>query len=560
MPTKKTYGKMHLDTASNKWVITQLEPHVCIKLKQNFPNIRQTDTVPFELDFRPVVCADLHWFVSRYALDISTQDYNHLCDQKDEYEKLVDEMSAILLPNSKFEKLELQNGNKARDYQQSAYELLKRTRQLLLGDEMGVGKTVTGLLPLTDLQNLPALFVVPVHMFVHWKGKLKEFLGIEAHVIKSTKPYELPECQAYITSYTRLAGWVDYFQTGFFKYVCFDEVQDLRCGGTSKGAAAKVLVQHTHMAMGMSGTPIYNYGDELFTILNLLKPRCLGTWDEFNREWCTPSGSKVHVKDPAALGTYLRDNFLFLRRTRADIGKELPPVNKLVYEVAYDDEEVKKSESLARDLAMKVVSGTFVERGMAARDLDIFLRHSTGVAKAKSVAAFVRMILESEESVILFGWHRDVYEIWMRELSGFNPVLYTGSETPAQKQASLNRFINKETKLMIMSLRSGTGIDGLQHVCKHIIIGELDYTPKVHDQIIARVDREGQQEEVTAIFLTCLYGSDPVIMDILGLKASQHHNIMDPLKAVDEQYTDESRIKMMAERFLKAMETQTSIA
>jgi hypothetical protein len=62
------------------------------------------------------------------------------------------------------------------------------------------------------------------------------------------------------------------------------------------------------------------------------------------------------------------------------------------------------------------------------------MRRATGLAKAPYVADFVRLLLESEPKVVLFGWHRDVYEIWLDRLADLNPSLYTGSESSGSAQ------------------------------------------------------------------------------------------------------------------------------
>ena len=54
------------------------------------------------------------------------------------------------------------------------------------------------------------------------------------------------------------------------------------------------------------------------------------------------------------------------------------------------------------------------------------------------------------------------------------------------------------------------------------------------------------------------FGSDPLIIDMLGVKSSQSHNIINPLTAVAEQYTDESRLKLLAEKFLSKKEIEQS--
>ncbi len=94
------------------------------------------------------------------------------------------------------------------------------------------------------------------------------------------------------------------------------------------------------------------------------------------------------------------------------------------------------------------------------------------------------------------------------------------------------------------------GLDGLQNRSNIVVIGELDWSPMVHNQLIGRLDRDGQQEQVTAIYLVSDFGSDPLIIDMLGIKSSQSHNIINPLTSVAEQYSDDSRLKLLAESFL----------
>ena len=62
-----------------------------------------------------------------------------------------------------------------------------------------------------------------------------------------------------------------------------------------------------------------------------------------------------------------------------------------------------------------------------------------GHRKAPYVADFVRLLVESGERVVLCGWHREVYAIWLAKLRDLDPVMYTGSETPAEKLMGRNR-------------------------------------------------------------------------------------------------------------------------
>jgi SNF2 family DNA or RNA helicase len=541
----KTYGRIELTNSS--WIINYAQPHVCIKLKSVFEKIPKGATVPFKFDDTPENAQDLNWFMNRYPLAISEKDYLHLKARAFKHTQDVNEHEQILMPDYKPQLHTLKNGFISREYQAKGELLYSRTKRLLIGDDLGLGKTMIGILSCLRPENRPALVVVQSHLQKQWADEIERFTDLKVNIIKKGKAYPLREADVYITKYSFLQGWVDIYKERFFKSVVFDEIQELRRAESNKYHGAYALSQNVDAVLGLSATPIYNYGDEIFNVMGIIKPGCLGTREDFTREWT--SNGKV-VKEPEALGTYLRDNYLMLRRTRADVGRELPPINKIVATVDYDAKEVQNAEDLARILAVKATTGTFVERGQAGRELDIFIRHMTGVSKAKSVADYVRILLESGEPVLLAGWHRDVYEIWMRELADFKPAMYTGSESPTQKQATKDAFVNGDTNLMIISLRSGVGLDGLQHRCKMVVFGELDWSPKVHDQVIARADRDGQKEQVTAIYLVSDFGSDPLVIDILGLKSSQSQSIVDPMATVTQQYSDESRIKLLAQQFL----------
>jgi SNF2 family DNA or RNA helicase len=112
-------------------------------------------------------------------------------------------------------------------------------------------------------------------------------------------------------------------------------------------------------------------------------------------------------------------------------------------------------------------------------------------------------------------------------------------------------FVNGDAGLLIMSLRSAVGLDGLQDASKIVVFGELDWSPGVHEQVKGRLNRDGQKEQVTSIFLTTNNGTDPLMVDILGLKASQASGIMNPTGNEILQLTsDEDRIKLLAREIL----------
>ncbi len=186
----------------------------------------------------------------------------------------------------------------------------------------------------------------------------------------------------------------------------------------------------------------------------------------------------------------------------------------------------------------------------SSEELDWKLRQATGVAKAGFVADFVKLLVESGEKVVLYGWHLDVYAIWKERLADLKPAFYTGSESTPQKEESRRRFIAGETQVLIMSLRAGAGLDGLQGVCRNVVFGELDWSPMVHEQAIGRVHRDGQAEQVMAYFLVAEAGSDPIVADVLGLKKSQIRGILDLEAQLEHVDTAGDRMKKLARALL----------
>lgn len=286
---------------------------------------------------------------------------------------------------------------------------------------------------------------------------------------------------------------------------------------------------------------------------------------------------KLAVQDPKALGAHLRSEGIFLRRTRVEVGRELPEIVRVPHRVDADEGELGRllEAGGAAALAETILhSSDRKEVFTASGEIDMQMRRATGVAKAPYVAAFVDMLLESEEKVVLFGWHRDVYTIWLERLAEHHPVMFTGSESPAQKELARARFIGGETlrsaiddvhrrgwrgsheefiaatcesRVLLMSLRSGSGLDGLQHVC---VFGELDWSPGIHDQCEGRYHRDGQTEPSVSYFLVSDVGSDPVVADVLNLKEQGSRPIVDPDRPLFEAADVSDRMRKLAETIL----------
>jgi superfamily II DNA or RNA helicase len=565
-PSERTYGTLRLK--NGRWELSA-EPHVMIIAKRMFAQSNGRQYKTLKLSNTPEVCRDLDWFMERYPLEVDgVVALRTGADAHRERQSLVDK-----LLSGKLEPAEVPLALPPRDYQRTAAQMLMAMRRMILGDDLGVGKTVSAICPLA-MGATPALIVTMTHLVAQWRREIGRFApDLQVHVLGKGTPYDYAKDGRHpdvlLSTYSKLDGWAETLAP-IVRYVVFDECQELRSGpkreaedgdepgsarGSRKCAAAVHLSRHAEYVLGLSATPFYNRGGELFWVMDAIKPGALGTRDEFKQAWCTGAEPKLTIKEPAAFGCMLRDTGLMLRRTREDVGQEMPPVTVVPHTVQSDHRVFDDVASAASELARLVLDKNAhrQDRFKASGDLDQMLRQATGLAKAPYVADFVELILADDEPVVLFGWHKSVYDVWRERLARFNPAFYTGDETPKQKDEAVQRFIAGDTRLLILSLRSGAGIDGLQRVCRTCVFGELDWSPGVHEQCTGRIDRPGQQQRVVSYYLVSDSGSDPIVADVLGVKRAQIEGVRNPHRSDVIERIDNTgdHIKRLAERYLK---------
>lgn len=547
-----------IDFQDGYWHISDLPGHVSMRFKNVFSGIPFGSVPPYKLRDTQDRGYDLQWFLTRYPVKLTPAAQERLDRSVEGYLQAQDSLADIMRADYVPSRAEgIKAPERADPHQERAAELFRSTGRLLLLDDVGLGKTVSALASVADGWGLPAVIVVQPHLADQWMASIERFTDLRAIQIKTRKPHELDPHDVYIFRYTNLGGWVDMLPQIKPATVIFDEIQELRHGSnTDKGRAANALCDLCTNRIGLTATPIYNYGDEMFTVTEYIAPGALGTREEFHINWCRSQGNHWIVKDPEALGAYLQEQGITLRRNEDDpeVGQVLPPLQRALFQVAWNEGDVETDRDLQRRLAQRVMNGSFTERGQAARELDLLLRQETGIAKARAVAAYVRNLVEAGEQVILGGWHREVYRIWQETLSDLRVVMFTGSESQVQKKAARAAIMNGEADVMIISLRSGAGLDGLQDCVAHVVFGELDWSPEVHKQLIGRARRRGQQRQVTAHYLWTDGGSDPVLMALLGLKASQAHGILNPYapEVGQAEPVDESRMRTLARQVLEA--------
>lgn len=550
----KVYGTATLK--GTHWTV-EADAHVITLLKRLLRKAERGNPGRIQISHSEETCRDLVWVADRYPLRFDPDDVARGAAAA--HASRTQRVADILAGTVEGRRFELARA--PRSYQAKSAQLLLEQGHLLVADEVGLGKTCTAIAAMTDPDARPALVVTLAHLPSQWEREVRKFApGLQTHVLKRATPYEIPSFfgrapDVIVCNYHKLAGWADHLAT-FVRYVVFDEVQELRRDGTDKYRGATTVARAARYRLGLSATPIYNYGDEIYNVLDALKQGCLGATGEFREEWCSPAaGGNWRLREPRAFGTWARDQGLIVRHTREQVGRELPAVTRILETVDVEQGELDRIEDAAADLAERFLRAGALDRTekmVDASQLDGLVRQATGLAKARSVAAFVRLLVESGERVLLFGWHHAVYDAWARALEGLRVVRFTGEQSASEKDRARAAFVKGDADVLLMSLRSGAGLDGLQDAASIVVFGELDWSPGVHEQCIGRLHRDGQAKPVLAYYLMADAGSDPIVANVLGVKRDQVEGIRDPVGGVLEVVeTDGNRIRRLAEDFLR---------
>ena len=526
--TGHLYGTLSYNRRSKCWTIKG-EPCVTEMAARLFPGSeRRRGEARFTANRR--IIGDVNWLMMRYPLEIAPRDrelWKNALAQAREHVLL--RMNAEKLPRRSTPPEGTFEGE-LREFQKEGLSFLLANPRTLLADEMGLGKTVQALACLAAAKEFPALIVVPPHLLRNWQTEITRFLRLEGKparvcVLTGLKPYQPPEADVYIIHYLLLRGWKQALPQMGFKAVVFDEIQELRHGGTEKYSAASLLAEECERVIGLSGTPIYNKGSEIWNVVNILDYHCLGDWESFTRAWCDGYGNHL-VRNPALLGEHLRREGLILRRTKEEVLAELPPKRRLVQEIDSDDKVYRELMRPVMDQlgSLLALHPDARERALLEEQVGRGERQATGVAKAPFVAAFVRALEDSGEKVLLFAHHHAVMDIYRRELAAYRPVFITGRESTAQKEEAVARFMEGKTNLCVISLRAASGLNLQRANC--VVFGELDWSPAVHSQAEDRVHRMGQKDSILCYYLVAPQGSDRDMQDALGLKVSQFVALM----------------------------------
>lgn len=556
------FGSIDLDPDGKNWIL-KAEPGVVEIAKRLFPGSSGCGPGVARFPATKRSAGDLNWLMLRFPLRVDSAS-------RDAWDKsrrdAIEHARIRIRVNSERPRHPTPEGfrGKLLGFQEEGLAYLLNNERCLLADEMGTGKTPTTLAWLHACRRFPALIIAPPHLLTQWGDEIARFLpGVPVAFLRGRTPRPLPIAPIYLTHYLLLEAWREKLLDAHIPVVVFDEIQDLRHTGTKKYSAASLLAAEAEHVVGLSGTPVYNHGGEIWNVLNILEYHCLGDWDAFSREWCEGYGSDI-VSHPDVLGDYLRREGLMLRRTKAQVLAELPAKRRVVQHIDSDRGTFSDMMGIAIRLALAVdAERDPFKRGRLVRQAINETRRATGVSKAPFVAAFVRSLLEAGEKVLLFAYHHDVWDVYGKALHAYAPARITGMESSHQKQEAIEAFMGTglsswtRTNLCMISLRAASGLNLQRASC--VVFGELDWSPAVHSQAEDRAHRIGQRDSLLCYYLTSDQGTDEEMLEALGLKVSQFLGIMgDRAETEEDRAISQTVASEHLKRVIEKLKTRAS--
>jgi SNF2 family DNA or RNA helicase len=410
----------------------------------------------------------------------------------------------------------------------------------ILGDDMGLGKTVQTLAAaelLARERGIERVLVVsPASVKYQWESEIRKFTDRPVQVIEGGNKarrgqygqptfYRLINYELVVRDLDELNAWQP-------DLIVLDEAQRIKNWENKTSKAVKRL--RSRYALVLTGTPLENKLEELYSIVQFVDDRRLGPAFQFLHEHrvTDEKGNLLGYRNLDKIRDKLRP--ILLRRTRAEVLSQLPErTDNTVYVEMTEAQRGPYSEqqfTLARLLQKKYLSEVDRRRILCCIANMRMLCDSTFLYdKQTSVSPKLDEFQERVRELVTEGPHKVVvfsqWEVMLRQAAGVLDRLgigYTmlhGGVPGKDRRALLERFAaDPACRVLLSTDAGGTGLN-LQ-AADTVINLELPWNPAVLEQRIARVHRMGQHRPVQVINLVTRDSIEERVLKTMGLKRS----------------------------------------
>ena len=450
--------------------------------------------------------------------------------------------------------------------------------RVLLADDMGLGKTVQAIAAcalLRELRGIERVLVVsPASLKAEWEEQIAIFSRLPSTVVFGARLARRAayERHAFFTlcNYEQVvADREDLLATLRPDVVILDEAQRIKNWQTKTAIEIKKL--DSRYAFVLTGTPLENRIDELYSIVQFLDPDLLGPLFRFNREFyeLDDRGRAIGYRNLDELGE--RVSSVMLRRRKLDVERQLPgrttktffvPMTDLQLDVYGDYEHrVRRLAALAERRPLtpeefKMLQGFLACMRMVCDTPYILDEKHRDCPKMEEIERLVPDLLDDPGRKII------VFSEWVRMLelvrdfavdTGIEFAWHTGSVPQPKRRAEIRRFReDPECRLFLSSETGGLGLN-LQ-VADTVINMDQPWNPARLEQRVARAWRKHQTRVVSVINLVSEDTIEHRMLGLLDQKRTLAEGVIDRRGALSTMRMPTSRAAFM-ERLQSVLDT-----
>jgi superfamily II DNA or RNA helicase len=414
-----------------------------------------------------------------------------------------------------------------RDYQRRGADWLCAARDAgigaLLADDMGLGKTLQALCAVRGR----SLVVAPTSVLHGWAQEARRFRpALSCNTYHGPGRRLDPEADLTLTTYAILRLDADALAAEDWDTLVLDESQSIKNPASQSAQAAFRLPGAFRVAL--TGTPVENRLDELWSQLHFTHPGLLGGRKSFDERYA----QRIAAGDTdAAVRLRERIRPFVLRRTKSEVAPELPPRTEVVVHAELSQQERALYDAIRattrKEVVEKLAAGAPVFQALEAL---LRLRQAAchpGLVPGQSAptSAKLELLLALLEEAVAEGHKALVFSQWTSLLDRVEPLLQTSELGFARldgatrdRGAVVSRFQNDDgPPILLVSLKAGgTGLN--LTAADHVFILDPWWNPAAEDQAADRAHRIGQDRPV---LITRLVARNTVEEGILALQATK---------------------------------------
>lgn len=437
------------------------------------------------------------------------------------------------------------------DFQKKGFSFLKTCDVGLLADVPGLGKTIQTIAALEGLDRV--LVFCPATLKYNWKDEIEKWSNAKVLVIDGDKNQRTrqwtesqdPRVSWVIANYELLIRDFDNINEWQWPAIVCDEATRISNPNAKSVKALKQL--KSGKRIGLTGTPISNSPDDIYSIIDWLAPKYLGSFFQFKSKYCILDphwGGVIGHKNLNELAQKI-DRFV-LRRTKEEVFNDFP--KKVVENVEFElSEEEKKlyqavkeeilyeirslSEMDTRTLAMIPVK---MLRLKQCTDHPRLIEGKTEYAsKLATLKDLLEPIIKSGEKAIVFTQFAQMLHILAQELQDFRPLTIYGDVDNIDRMARVKEFNDDPAgRIIIMTEAGAYGLN--MQSASYVFHYDSPWSIAKLEQREGRAHRIGQNKSVTVYNLIAKQTIDEYVLKVLHAKQKISAKILGDVERMEE--------------------------